>query len=55
MSFFEIQIYVKFRYIYCCSNVGEVMDFLSLGNSRRTVEATAVNQVSTRSHAVLQM
>lgn len=33
----------------------EVMDLLSRGNRNRTMEATAANKASSRSHAVLQV
>ena len=33
----------------------QIMDLLSVGNSRRTCEPTAVNKTSSRSHAVLQV
>ncbi len=36
-------------------DVQEVMDLLNAGNTRRTVESTAANKVSSRSHAVLQI
>merc|ERR1712083_984652 len=36
-------------------DVGMVMDLLNQGNARRTVESTAMNAVSSRSHAVLQI
>jgi kinesin family protein 18/19 len=33
----------------------EVMEYLALGNRNRKTEATLANQVSSRSHAVLQL
>ena len=33
----------------------EIMDLLQQGNSRRAQHATAANEVSSRSHAVLQV
>ena len=35
------------------SQASEVMDMLFIGNRNRTVEPTAANQESSRSHAIL--
>lgn len=37
------------------SDTAQVLDLLRLGNRNRKTESTAANQVSSRSHAVLQV
>lgn len=37
------------------SNVAEIMTVLKIGNKNRSKEATGVNDISSRSHAILQV